>query len=50
MDLTDARRYLGGTYEFMGVAVRTKEIESASAEMVALARGARRRAQGDAAA
>ena len=38
MDLTDARRYLGGTYEFMGVAVRSKEIEQRKHEMVALTR------------
>ncbi|MEA2938639.1 MAG: sulfonate transport system substrate-binding protein [Alphaproteobacteria bacterium] len=36
MDLTDARRYLGGTYEFMGVAVRGKEFEQRRAEMVPL--------------
>jgi NitT/TauT family transport system substrate-binding protein len=36
MDLTDARRYLGGTYEFMGVAVRGKEIEQRKADMVQL--------------
>ncbi len=36
MDLTDARRYLGGTYEFMGVAVRGKEFEARRAEMVTL--------------
>src|SRR5690348_34720 len=36
MDLTDARRYLGGTYEFMGVAVRHTEMERRKAEMVAL--------------
>ena len=38
MDLTDARRYLGGTYEFMGVAVRTKEMEQRRAEMGTLAK------------
>ncbi|MCC6887726.1 MAG: ABC transporter substrate-binding protein [Hyphomicrobiales bacterium] len=38
MDLADARRYLGGTYEFMGVAVRTKEMEQRKDEMVALTR------------
>jgi NitT/TauT family transport system substrate-binding protein len=37
MDLTDARRYLGGTYEFMGVAVRGKEIEQRRPDMVLLA-------------
>ena len=36
MDLDDARRYLGGTYEFMGVAVRGKEIAAAQPEMVTL--------------
>ena len=29
MDLADAQKYLGGAYEFMGVAVRTKEIAAA---------------------
>jgi NitT/TauT family transport system substrate-binding protein len=38
MDLADARRYLGGTYEFMGVAVRGKEIKERRAEMIALTR------------
>jgi NitT/TauT family transport system substrate-binding protein len=38
MDLADARRYLGGTYEFMGVAVRGKEFEQRRPEMVQLAR------------
>ncbi len=37
MDLDDAKRYLGGAYEFMGVAVRGKEIEQRRPEMVALA-------------
>jgi len=36
MDLSDARRYLGGTYEFMGVAVRGKEFEQRRPEMVQL--------------
>jgi NitT/TauT family transport system substrate-binding protein len=36
MDLTDARRYLGGTYEFMGVAVRGKELAQRKADMVQL--------------
>src|SRR3954462_14904811 len=36
MDLTDARRYLGGAYEFMGVAVRTKEMAQRKDEMVTL--------------
>jgi NitT/TauT family transport system substrate-binding protein len=38
MDLNDARRYLGGTYEFMGVAVRGKEFERRRAEMVTIAK------------
>jgi NitT/TauT family transport system substrate-binding protein len=38
MNLTDARRYLGGTYEFMGVAVRTKEMEQRKDEMQRLVR------------
>jgi NitT/TauT family transport system substrate-binding protein len=38
MDLADAHRYLGGTYEFMGVAVRGKEFEQRRPEMVQLAR------------
>src|SRR6184192_1550930 len=37
MDLEDAKQYLGGSFEFMGVAVRTKEIERRRPEMVALA-------------
>jgi NitT/TauT family transport system substrate-binding protein len=36
MDPEDAKRYLGGSYEFMGVAVRGKEFEQRRAEMVAL--------------
>ena len=36
MDLEDAKHYLGGSLEFMGVAVRAKEIEARRAEMVAL--------------
>jgi NitT/TauT family transport system substrate-binding protein len=36
MDPDDAKRYLGGSYEFMGVAVRGKEFEQRRAEMVAL--------------
>jgi NitT/TauT family transport system substrate-binding protein len=38
MDLEDARNYLGGSFEFMGVAVRTKEIDQRRPEMVALTR------------
>jgi len=38
MDLADARRYLGGAYEFMGVAVRAKEFEPRRPEMVELTR------------
>src|SRR5437868_9510607 len=37
MDRDDAKRYLGGAYEFMGVAVRGKELEQRRPEMVALA-------------
>jgi NitT/TauT family transport system substrate-binding protein len=36
MDLEDAKRYLGGSFEFMGVAVRFKEIEQRRPEMIAL--------------
>jgi NitT/TauT family transport system substrate-binding protein len=36
MDLEDARNYLGGAFEFMGVAVRTKEIERRRPEMITL--------------
>jgi NitT/TauT family transport system substrate-binding protein len=36
MDLEDAKKYLGGAFEFMGVAVRTKEIEQRRGDMVAL--------------
>src|SRR5882757_10341139 len=38
MDLEDARHYLGGAFEFMGVAVRTKELEQRRPEMIALAK------------
>src|SRR5260370_261052 len=33
MDLADAQKYLGGSYEFMGVAVRGTEIAARKAEM-----------------
>jgi NitT/TauT family transport system substrate-binding protein len=36
MDLEQAKHYLGGSFEFMGVAVRGKEIEQRKSEMVAL--------------
>jgi NitT/TauT family transport system substrate-binding protein len=36
MDLDDARKYLGGSYEFMGVAVRGKEFAERKPEMVGL--------------
>jgi NitT/TauT family transport system substrate-binding protein len=36
MDLEDATKYLGGAFEFMGVAVRTKEIAQRRPEMIAL--------------
>lgn len=38
MDFDDAKRYLGGAYEFMGVSVRPDEREERMAEMQALAR------------
>lgn len=38
MDLADSERYLGGPYEFMGVAVRTEERDERLDEMRALAR------------
>ena len=38
MDLEDAKHYLGGSFEFMGVSVRAKEIEQRRPEMVALAK------------
>src|SRR5262249_22027905 len=36
MDLEQAKHYLGGSFEFMGVAVRGKDIEQRKTEMVAL--------------
>jgi NitT/TauT family transport system substrate-binding protein len=36
MDLEDATKHLGGAFEFMGVAVRTKEIAQRRPEMIAL--------------
>jgi NitT/TauT family transport system substrate-binding protein len=36
MNLDDARKFLGGAYEFMGVAVRGKEIAERKPEMIAL--------------
>jgi NitT/TauT family transport system substrate-binding protein len=38
MSMEDAKTYLGGSFEFMGVAVRAKEIEQRRPEMVALAK------------
>src|SRR6266403_5598365 len=38
MDLEDAKNHLGGAFEFMGVAVRTKEFEQRRPEMIALAK------------
>jgi NitT/TauT family transport system substrate-binding protein len=38
MDHADAKHYLGGNYEFMGVAVRAAEIDARRAEMAALGR------------
>jgi NitT/TauT family transport system substrate-binding protein len=42
MDLADAEAYLGGPYEFMGVAVRSAEKEARLEEMRALARALER--------
>ena len=39
MDTADAQKYLGGHYEFMGVAVRASEIAQRKDEMQALAKG-----------
>jgi NitT/TauT family transport system substrate-binding protein len=39
MDIKDAQKYLGGPYEFMGVAVRGKEIDQRREEMMQIARG-----------
>jgi NitT/TauT family transport system substrate-binding protein len=36
MDLADAQKYLGGTYEFMGMGVRGKELAQRKPEMVQL--------------
>ena len=36
MDLADAKKHLGGTYEFMGVAVRGKELAQRKPEMAML--------------
>ena len=36
MDLEEAKHYLGGSFEFMGVAVRSKEIAERKQEMIAL--------------
>jgi NitT/TauT family transport system substrate-binding protein len=36
MDLEDATKYLGGAFEFMGIAVRAKEFEQRRPEMIAL--------------
>jgi NitT/TauT family transport system substrate-binding protein len=38
MSMEDAKNYLGGSFEFMGMAVRTKEIEQRRPEMIALAK------------
>ncbi|HUL42428.1 MAG TPA: ABC transporter substrate-binding protein [Burkholderiales bacterium] len=42
MLLADSEKYLGGPYEFMGVAVRASEIEARKKEMAALARALQR--------
>jgi NitT/TauT family transport system substrate-binding protein len=39
MDLKDAEKYLGGAYEFMGVAVRANEIDKRREEMMLIAQG-----------
>lgn len=39
MDTADAQKYLGGNYEFMGVAVRAAEIDRRKDEMQALVKG-----------
>jgi NitT/TauT family transport system substrate-binding protein len=39
MDSKDADKFLGGAYEFMGVAVRTKEFDERRADMRALVKG-----------
>lgn len=39
MDLADAQKHLGGTHEFMGVAVRSKEVAARRAEMIQIAKG-----------
>ena len=39
MNTDDANKHLGGAYEFMGVSVRTKEVETRRPEMQAMARG-----------
>ncbi len=38
MDLADARKYFGGSYEFMGIAVRGKELAARKAEMAEVAK------------
>jgi NitT/TauT family transport system substrate-binding protein len=38
MDLEEAAHYLGGSFEFMGVAVRAKEMVERKPEMIALSR------------
>jgi NitT/TauT family transport system substrate-binding protein len=38
MDAADARKYLGGSYEFMGVAVRGSEVAARKAEMAEVAK------------
>src|SRR5438094_1145220 len=38
MDLADAQKYFGGSYEFMGIAVRGKELAARKAEMAEVAK------------
>ncbi len=39
MQSADAQKYLGGNYEFMGIAVRASEVEQRKDEIKALVRG-----------
>lgn len=39
MDTADAKKYLGGAYEFMGVSVRAKEFDQRRADMTGIVKG-----------
>jgi NitT/TauT family transport system substrate-binding protein len=39
MDTNDAKKYLGGAYEFMGVSVRAKEFDQRRADMTGIVKG-----------